>query len=105
MFLLMFIYYFVSKIIAANQYVNELLILYLYTPKSFPLKAGANIKPFFVSNKTFLRFFFEAVFSNFLPLFNQSFIIRTVLNPLPFLADANIQPFYIFQKNILNYFL
>ena len=81
--------------------MNSLISIFI----TFFPKAGANIKPFFVSNKTFLRFFLK-LFRKLLASQNKSISNQNFLtSTLSVLADANIQPFLFSRKTFLKYFL
>lgn len=96
-FAYVFYHYFVSKIIAANQYVNELLILlFLYT---FILKAGANIKPFFHSHKTFLRFFLK-LFCKLLASYIKYRISKNFAINVPVFSGCKHTTFFYSQQNL-----
>ncbi|AXG68034.1 hypothetical protein KORDIASMS9_04408 [Kordia sp. SMS9] len=74
---------------------------FLFYFTNFLPKAGANIKPFFLSNKTFLRFFlklFRKLLASHLKVY---FLSELIPKSLPILADANIQPFLVSNKILI----
>ena len=82
-----------------NMSMNFFLLL-LYT---FKRKAGANIKPFFLSHNTFLKFLLKKKFT---PFFNtiSKHILELLQNNLSRFERANIQPLFPYNQNFFKLF-
>ena len=70
----------------------------------FP-KAGANIKPFFVSNKTFLRFFLKPYFKLLASHFLSLYTVRTFCKNVAVFSGCKHTTLFPITKTFLHYFL